>query len=101
MELAAGDLYSHQHAQHRKERPPKWTSALITPDNRFYRFYLTRASRFIKFPVGYCEGQETTCTNIRIYLVHCHVWDMVVILEEGDCPYSHFRTVTCLYLGQR
>ena len=35
-----------------------------------------------------CEGQAIMRTNIRIHFVHRHMRYTIVILEEGNLPYS-------------
>ena len=39
------------------------------------------------------RGGQETHTNFRIHSVHCHVWDMLVILKEGNN--SHPRCSYC------
>ena len=50
---------------------------------------LTRSAGFIGCPVEGYEGWKMTRTNIRIHFVHCHMWDTIVIMEEGKCPHPH------------
>ena len=87
MKLVAGFLEDHNQAQHRKECPPQWVTPLAAPDP-IYRVYLSRASGSIGCTVGRCEGQATMRTNLCIKFYHHHVRDMVVIMEEGNCPHT-------------
>ena len=69
--------------------PPQWVTPQAMPDPRLYRVYSPRATRSIGCPVEGCKGLETTCINLQIHFVHCHMRDMVVIMEEGKI--SHPR----------
>ena len=94
LELTAGSLTAHRQAQHGKERPPQWATPHATPDPRLYnRVSFPRASRSIGCPVEVCEGRVTTRTNLRIHFVHRHMWNTIVILEEGNRP--HPRCPSC------
>ena len=37
-------------------------------------------------PVEGCSGRAATRTAMRVHFWHRHVWDTVVILEEGNLP---------------
>ena len=39
------------------------------------------------FPVEGCSGRLATRTSMRIHFWHRHIWDTVVILEEGNLPH--------------
>ena len=52
-----------------------------------------------KFPVAECLGRVMTRTEMRVYFVHWHILDTVVILEEGNFP--HPRCSQCEMLVLR
>ena len=41
----------------------------------------------MKCPVEGCPGGATNRTNLRVHFAHRHVWDTIVILEEGNQNY--------------
>ena len=49
-------------------------------------------------PVEGCSGQEATWTATRVQFWHWHVWDTVVILEEGNLPHPWFPLCDMLVL---
>ena len=87
LELVEELLADYHQAQHRKDRIPQWTTPIATPEPRIYRVSFPIASRSIGCPVGECEGQATTHTNLCIHFVQRHVRKMIGILEEGNQPH--------------
>ena len=43
-----------------------------------------------RFPFEGCPGQAATRTAMRVHFLHRHVWDNMVILEEGNLPHQQF-----------
>ena len=37
-----------------------------------------------------CLGGALNWTNIRVHCAHLHTWNTIVILEEGNQPYSRY-----------
>ena len=87
MKLSAGSLEAHRQAHNEKYHPPQWVTPLAIPDPRLYRLFFLRADRSIVYLVGVCEGWATMHTNLRIHFVYHHMWDTIVILEEGNHPH--------------
>ena len=57
---------------------------------RIYRMaFLARAGPR-PCPVKGCSGRASTQKEIRVYFLHRHVRDTVVILEEGNLPHPRF-----------
>ena len=48
-------------------------------------FFLERLLR-IRFLVEGCLGGASNWTNLQVHFLHRHVWDTIVILEEGNQP---------------
>ena len=46
-----------------------------------------------EFPVDRCRGRAAARTEIRVHFLHIHIWNTVVILEEGNLP--HPRCPQC------
>ena len=84
VELASGSLDSHRQAYKRKERLPQWEAPLTTPGTSLYMVYFPIEANSIGCPVGECKGRAATRTKPRIHFVHRHIWDTVVIMEEGN-----------------
>ena len=55
----------------------------ITIVFRYIYFPFLKMRDMIWCPVEGCQGRAMIRTNIWIHLVHCHMWDTLVILEEG------------------
>ena len=47
-------------------------------------FSLPRSAGYVGFPVEGFKERMTTHTNLRIYFVHHHVQDTIVIMEEEN-----------------
>ena len=90
MDLVAQLLSARRQYQNGKCNTPQQVTPLATLEPRLYRVFFPRASGSIGFPVGVCQGQVTTHTNLRIRSVHRHVQDRVVIMEEGNRPHPCF-----------
>ena len=45
---------------------------------------------FVKWPVRVCKCQAKICINLWIHFVHCHVRDIVSIMEEVNHPHPRF-----------
>ena len=41
-------------------------------------------------PVKGCSGRASMQIEMKVYFWHRHVWDTVVILEEGNLPHPRF-----------
>ena len=54
-----------------------------------YCVSFSKAARILELAVKGCQVRVTIQKNLWIQLVHLHVQDMIVILEEGNCPHPH------------
>ena len=45
--------------------------------------------RKVAFLVKGCMGGVSR-DNLRVHFLHHHIHDTILILEEGNCPHSHF-----------
>ena len=53
----------------------------LTPYFSVYRLSLHRSVGSVGYPVGGYKGRATTRVNLQVHLVHCHMRDMIFILE--------------------
>ena len=53
-------------------------------DTQAYCVYLPNPSRTLECPVEGFQGWATNQMNLRIQLVKCHMWYMIVNMEEGN-----------------
>ena len=87
--LAVGFLAAYQQVQHGvAQGDQKYPHP--TYDSMTYRISFLRFARDISYPVGVCMGQATSRSAIQVHLMHRHMRDMVVILEEGIYPLPRF-----------
>ena len=63
------------------------------PPQTTYRVSFPWAAGSMECPVEGCTYWDLTHTNPQIFLMQCHIWDMIVILEEGNRP--HPRCPAC------
>ena len=99
-DLASGLLAAHRQVQNGTSLGHRWEDTLYTPAPRLCRLSFPKEVGLVGFPVEVCRGKASTRTNLRIHSVHCHVWYMIVIMEEGNLP--HTRCPTCdFFVGRR
>ena len=59
----------------------------LTPEEpQLYQVSSPKMSGSAEFPIEGCRGRSTSCTNLRIHFVHCHVRYMPVSMEEYNRP---------------
>ena len=79
VEIAAGSLSGHLMTRHGRAAPRRHLWAPQTTGGP--RTYSRR-----QCPVEGCPGVSATRAAMRVHFVHRHVYDTVVILEEGNLP---------------
>ena len=99
--LAAGSLSSHMMTQHGRvaEIRRKWINPTAGTGPQTYRITFPANGGQQNYPVEGCMGRLAKRTAMRVHLVHRHVLDTVVILEEGNFP--HPRCARCDMLVPR
>ena len=99
--LAVGSLLRHLMTQHGRAawRRRQWNTPAAGSGTQSYRINLPAKGGPQKFPVAGFLGRVATRTAMRVYFVHCHVLNTVVILEEGNPP--HPRCAQCDMLVPR
>ena len=83
-DLEVGSLAAHFKYQQKTGRTPQRESTAQPLETRLHMVSLTRATGYIGFLVERCKGRMTMHTNLQIHFVHHHMWDMIVIMEEGN-----------------
>ena len=76
-----------------------WITPAAGNGPQTYRMTFPAKGGLWNCPVVGCPGRVATRTAIRVHLVHWHVFDTVVILEEVNSP--HPRCVGCNMLAPR
>ena len=99
VELADGSLAAHEQVQNGKESPPQWATPPYTPYPRLYRDSFPIATGSIGFVVGGCKGRLTNAHQPSYPLFAPPHGNMVLILEEGNCPHPFCPAWTCLAYG--
>ena len=88
--LAAGFLTANHQDQNGTSQVNQWGDTLNPPYPRLYRVSFSWARGPVKYPVEICRGWASTHTNRRTNFLHHHVWDRIVILEEGNRLPTYF-----------
>ena len=97
--LTAELLATHRQDQHVTGQGPQWDNTPVPLEPRLYMVSFTKVDGMVGSPVKVCRGRMTTRTNLRIHFVHRHMWDTIVILEEGNRTPPSDIPVTCLCPG--
>ena len=77
----------------------KWSTPAAGTGPQMYRMTLPDTGGPRECPVAGCPGRVATRTEMRVHLLHRHVLNNVVILEEGTPP--HPRCARCDMLVPR
>ena len=83
-DLAVGSLEAHLQDQDETGQAPQREATLQPPEPRIYMVSFPRAASYIGFPVEACKGWMKMHTKLQIHFVHHHMWDAIVIMEEGN-----------------
>ena len=89
--MAAGLLDTHRMVQHGKAKAKSWSWTDATtggggggePTTYWIEFPKGRTREFL---VEGCPGRAGTRTAMRVHFWRRHVWDVMIILEEGNLP---------------
>ena len=95
-DMAAGFLEAHHMIQYGKEKADKWSWAEASTEGgepHTYQIEFPTKGGTREFPVEGCPGKAGTRTAMRVHFWRRHVWDIVIILEEGNLP--HTRCSRC------
>ena len=60
------------------------------PEPNYYRVVLPQKAMAIDFPVEVFPGRETSRTNLRLYLIHRHVEDIILVLNKDPGPHPRY-----------
>ena len=88
--LVFGSLLSHLMTQHGRTagRRRQWTTLAAVRVHQVYQMSFPAKGRPRICPVEGCTGRVATRTAIWVYFVYGHVLETVVMLEEGNFPYT-------------
>ena len=91
VEVAALFLLIHFQSQHRvggetgvgvSPPPPR-----VPPgESQTYLVSFPKHLSQLRYQVAGCLGGSSSRTNLQIHFAHRHMWDTIVILEEGNRP---------------
>ena len=62
-------------------------SAMVGGETQTYRIEFPTKGGTRECPVEVCPGRAGTRTAMRVNFCSRHVWDIVIILEEGNLPH--------------
>ena len=71
-------------------RRRQWNTPATGVGPQIYRMSFPEKGGPQKCPVAGCPGRVSTRTPMRVQFVHWHVFDTVVILEEGNSPQPRY-----------
>ena len=63
---------------------------LTAEETQTYRVSFLQSETTIHCPVEGFQGRAVDRTNLRIHFAHHHMWDTIIILEEGNFPHPCF-----------
>ena len=84
-----GLMAGYMKMQHGREAEERciWSASPPGEEPRMYQMTFPTKGGPRSFPVDGCTVRLATRTAMRVYFLHRHVRDTVVILEEGNLPY--------------
>ena len=90
LEFAAESLLVHIHSHHNVFRGDQGGHPPPPREAQTYRVFFLIIMLQLRCLAEGCLGGASNRTNIRVRFVNRHVWDIIVILEEGNQPYPRF-----------
>ena len=99
--MAAGSLESHLMTQHVRVAETRWSwrTSTVGAGPRTLRMIFPAKGGPRSFPVEGCTGRAAMRAEMRVHFLYRHLFDTVVILEEGNLP--HPRCARCDMLVPR
>ena len=93
--MVVGSLVVHRQTQHVVDmlRRNQWETPLPDGDPQTYWMSFPTATGLWEFPVEGCRWRAETMKAMGVHFLHRHVWDTILILEEGNPP--HPRCPRC------
>ena len=64
-----------------------WRAMAPGGEPRTYKMYLPTTGSPRDFPAEGCRGRAEIRKAKRFHFLHRHMWDTVIILEEGNLPH--------------
>ena len=93
--MEVGSLAGHRMIQHGQAAEERWIweASATGGEPQTYRLDFPTKGGPQSCPVEGCPGQAGTRTAMQMHFCNRHVWDVVIILEEGNIP--HPRCSRC------
>ena len=86
MDVVAWSLVAHFQYKHYILRGLQWDKYPPLLDPKLYLVSFPYMEGSMEWFGKWFKGLETSHTNLRINSVHCHVWNIIVIMKEDNLP---------------